>query len=584
MYIILLSMTDKHSDPAEHKEFNETLRDALERAENAQTTLWAQNQELAILLRIANMFLTDSNQNTHQALVEIISEELESPLGSIDHLAVIQERPLTLTQIRQSGSWDRDEVHLRPPRDRWAEKARKARRTITDGDCDAEEGIIPIRCVMSVPMILSSDVIGSITVANRHSGYDRSSQEILESISVFIAPIIEHRTRRRQQELKRIKEQKSWAEAKVARGAALSLRNVLDAIEKEARSARAALETGRPASAILGGVIRQVSAGQEVIRRLGALGHTGTDVAEPLDLNQIIAESVDQIRKRVGLGVEIDFKREADLDPILADGRGTHLVVTELLGNAVDALASERRIHIETSVVQITEQRSEHPIRLTQGKYARLTITDSGIGIEPDVQKLIFEPFFTTKERGKGAGLGLSAALSIVRAGGGEIDVVSAPGQGTTITVYFPLAKKDTRIPRKQGAEPASILPATILVVDDEPVSLQFMTEVLTRYGYDVLEAQSGEQALELVERHQGAIDLLICDIVMAPINGPELVGKLATSYPDLPVVYVSGYPGDWLSLQGSLSEEEMFLEKPFDSITLRKAVNVMLLRRAAQS
>lgn len=579
-------MNDKQTDEKDLRTRLASVEKELTYSERAQEALSEQNQELAALLRLSNVFLSDRPKDLFEALLDVICEELKSPLGAIEHDGYQQDEPLMLRQMRQTGSWSREEANLAPPHNIWATPVREGKRTLIEDGAQTHQGTIPIRRVMCVPLISSGRVHGTITVANRPLTYDREQRELLESIATFIAPILENLLTQTSRELIRVQERKKWAETRVARGAALALGNVFDEVVTEATQARTALETGRPASGLLDRVLDRVVHGQAVVNKLAAFGHCGFDVPEPLDLNQIVAETVEQFSRSLDGDIGIDVVLEEGLDPVLADGGGAHLIVAELLENAADAITKEQgRIRVATETATFVRGDGEAPDGVAPGTYAVMTVSDTGIGIEPDVQRVIFEPFFTTQERGQGAGLGLTAAQSIARAVGGEITVSSAPAHGTTLRVFLPLAKKDTKIPSKQNTEPTAVLPATILIVDDEPVALRFMSSALQRSGYTVLEARNGEVALALIAEKDNQIDLLVTDIVMSPIDGTELVARLAATSPDLPVIYVSGYPGDWLSLQGSLSEEEMFLEKPFDSATLRRAVGTMLARcQAAES
>jgi CheY-like chemotaxis protein len=193
-----------------------------------------------------------------------------------------------------------------------------------------------------------------------------------------------------------------------------------------------------------------------------------------------------------------------------------------------------------------------------------LAVSDTGIGMSPDVVARIFEPFFTTKEKDKGTGLGLSTVYGIVKQSGGSIWVYSEPGQGTTFKVYLPCLEQDADI---DEAVPAAVNyrgVETVLLVEDEDIVRQIANEILTMNGYQVLQASHGDEALDVSRQHQGVIDLMVTDVVMPVMGGPELARRLAMTRPKMRVLYMSGYTDDAIVRHGVLQEQTAFLQKPF--------------------
>ena len=207
-----------------------------------------------------------------------------------------------------------------------------------------------------------------------------------------------------------------------------------------------------------------------------------------------------------------------------------------------------------------------------------MTVADTGCGMSLEVQKRIFEPFFTTKEVGKGTGLGLSTVYGIVKQSGGQITVHSEPGKGTAFSLYFPMSESAlekigtgrVRLEKFQGQE-------TILLVEDEKEVRAVVTTTLKKLGYTVLEAENGHEALSLLERQSNPIHLLLTDLVMSKMGGPELAERLAALRPETKILYMSGYTNSGSVRQRILSADSAFLQKPFTPTTLARSVREVL-------
>jgi signal transduction histidine kinase/CheY-like chemotaxis protein len=542
--------------------------------------LRAQRRQLGVLLRLCSAIFEDTSEKPLDAVLGVVCEELESDLGSIDFEGYRQDAPLRLTRMGQTTSPGVAVPGEAPP-DTWARQAAQLRRTvIAEGDCGGVPGgCAAVERVVSVPLIVGGKVAGTLTVANRNDPYHRAHVDLLESVARFIAPVLEALARRQTRVQARIDERKAWAEARIARGTANALQSVLDDIVKGIDQACTRLEPEHTAVGHLRDAQVRARHGLSVVDKLGTFGQLGLAAPEPFDLNAVVSEVLEEFRSSLGQGVDVSFEPSDELAFVMGDRDGLRRVVTELMSNAVDALYWERSIRVSTAPVRFEERDDARPVGLPPGPYARLTVRDSGVGMEASVQNLVFEPYFTTKDRCRGAGLGLSAARSIVQYSGGEITAVGEAHGGSSLHVFLPFASQSAS-PLPVRAPDSLEPPMTIMVVDDEPIAARFVSEVLSRAGYAVIQACSGEEALAIIAERGQPIDLLVTDIMMEPINGPELVARLTATQPDLPVVYVSGFPGDWLSLQGSLSAEETFLEKPFDSRTLRQVVRALLTAR----
>ena len=226
-------------------------------------------------------------------------------------------------------------------------------------------------------------------------------------------------------------------------------------------------------------------------------------------------------------------------------------------------------ITISTHNVSLTESTEERP-DADLGDYVLLSIEDEGQGIQPDVMPQIFEPFFTTKGHGTGTGLGLATVYGIVKRSHGHIGVDSEPGKGTKFRIYLPRTGHP-RSTEAQTTETQKVVPGneTILVVEDEPAVRRLARKFLETNGYRVVEARDAAEAMEAAQLHSGTIDLLLTDVIMPEFSGPELAKRLRERQPDLKVLYMSGYPGEFIERHGVSQQEQGYLQKPFSSEAL---------------
>jgi CheY-like chemotaxis protein len=204
-------------------------------------------------------------------------------------------------------------------------------------------------------------------------------------------------------------------------------------------------------------------------------------------------------------------------------------------------------------------------------------VSDTGLGMTADVKEHLFEPFFTTKEVGKGTGLGLATVYGIVRQSGGMIAVDSEPGRGTRFRIYFPSAESTIPMPRATPPEPEVVGTGTVLLVEDEPGVRHLARDVLSRYGYRVIEAADGIDALRMVEGQEAAIDLLLTDVVMPGMSGAELARRFRELRPDIRVLYASGYADEAVVSHGVPHDGSPFLQKPFEPDDLVRRVREVL-------
>ena len=314
-------------------------------------------------------------------------------------------------------------------------------------------------------------------------------------------------------------------------------------------------------------------------RQLLAFSRRQFIAAKVLDLNALVANMDGMLRRLIGEDiVELSAELDASTGAIKADPGQVEQVIMNLVVNARDAMPKGGRLTIETRNVTIGEEVRLDAVGVAPGSYVLLAVRDNGHGMDAETRSHLFEPFFTTKEKGKGTGLGLSTVYGIVKQSGGSIIVESAPGRGTTFRIYFPRVEQE--VPGPTGAVEA-IDPVrgreTILLVEDEPAVRGLVHETLRLHGYTVLEARHGIEALLTSAKYVGPIHLLLTDVVMPQMSGPEVAEKILTVRPGIKVLYMSGYPDHPVFDQGGVSRQTGFLPKPFSPHVLAQKVREVL-------
>jgi two-component system cell cycle sensor histidine kinase/response regulator CckA len=313
-------------------------------------------------------------------------------------------------------------------------------------------------------------------------------------------------------------------------------------------------------------------------RQLLSFSRQSIVTPEPTDLNAIVREMEEMLRRLIGEDVRLSVTLEPLLSPVLADRSQLEQVLMNLAINARDAMPQGGALTVETRELRLDAPYTDRHGEIPPGTYVLLAVSDTGVGMDDATRGRIFEPFFTTKE-GRGTGLGLSTVAAIVRQSGGHVLVYSELGHGTTFKVY---------LPRADGAAAAAATAVaagergseTILLVEDERAVREYVRELLEESGYRVLEAGNGADALALCNAYVGAIDLVLTDVVLPDLGGSRLTEALTAARPDLRVLYMSGYADDAVVRHGILQGSVAFIEKPFSSAALATKLRDVLGRR----
>ena len=371
--------------------------------------------------------------------------------------------------------------------------------------------------------------------------------------------------------------QKMEAIGRLAGGVAHDFNNILGIIKACTEFLR-----DRIASAdqllYLENIRKSIDRGTSLTRQLLTFSRTPAIQAQILDVNDRLKDISKLLHPLLGDDIEIvNVSRSSAV--VVADPSQLDQIVVNLAVNARDAMPGGGKFILETGEVEFDEALAGRHRSLAPGKYVLLAVSDTGCGMDEATLSRIFEPFFTTKEVGKGTGLGLATVYGIVNQSGGQIVVYSEPGQGTTFKIYLPNANHKLGIGRTAKAEAVSPIRHgnTILLVEDDDIMRSLTRKMLEEHGYTVVEASDGQAAFEWVQANPIQIDLLLTDVVMRRVTGPELADRLAASHPSVKVIFMSGYTGEMMANRPGLKSGITFLEKPFDRTTLLNTIHSTL-------
>jgi CheY-like chemotaxis protein len=315
----------------------------------------------------------------------------------------------------------------------------------------------------------------------------------------------------------------------------------------------------------------------ELTRQLLLFSRQQAVEAKVLDLNELVGGMQKMLQRILGEDVKMTFRMQPSLGRVRADPGGLEQVLMNLVVNARDAMPTGGQLTLETANVVLDARYAEEHVGAHAGPHVMLAVTDTGIGMPRETQARIFEPFFTTKPKGQGTGLGLSTVFGIVQRSGGTVWVYSEPGSGTTFKIYLP--RLDAAVTAVQSIAAPSTLRGTetILLVEDEEQVRAVVRGILRRNGYDVLEASKPDEAILFCERHPHPIHLLLTDVVMPNVSGPELARRLTRKRPTMKVLYMSGYTDDTVVRHGILDDEIPYLQKPITPQALSSKVREVL-------
>ena len=404
-----------------------------------------------------------------------------------------------------------------------------------------------------------------------------------ESASIVVYLI--DATEQKSLELQFAQSQKMQAVGQLAGGVAHDFNNLLTAIIGFCDLLLARHQAGDPSFADVVQIKQNANRAANLTRQLLAFSRRQTLRPKVLSLTDAVAELQNLLARLITEKVELKIVHGRDLGLVKVDQNQLEQVIINLAVNARDAMPDGGRLTIRTANVSEADSRAlDHPL-MPHGEYVLIEVADTGQGIPKENLGKIFEPFYTTKDPSKGTGLGLSTVYGIVKQTGGFIFPYSTVGKGTTFRIYLP-RYAETAADRAAEAEAAAAVPAdaadltgkgTILLVEDEDAVRTFAARALQTRGYDVLQAESGEAALEAVANFAGRIDLVVSDVVMPNMDGPTMAKALKDVLPHVPIIFVSGYAEDAFAKSLDPSQEFHFLPKPFSLKQLASAVKKVI-------
>jgi PAS domain S-box-containing protein len=373
--------------------------------------------------------------------------------------------------------------------------------------------------------------------------------------------------------------QKMEAIGRLAGGVAHDFNNILGIINACSEFLRDRIDPASESSLYVENIKKAIERGRSLTKQMMAFSRTSAVQPRILDLNERLREISKLLRPLLGKDIEILLVPRSPTAVVEIDPGQLDQVVVNLAVNARDAMPRGGKFILETGVVDFDDSFAEQKQAMAAGKYVLLAVSDTGSGMDEATASHIFEPFFTTKEAGRGTGLGLSTVYGIVKQSAGHILVYSEPGHGTTFRVYLPSAEHKIGVASRPEVEAVSPKrqAATILLVEDDDIMRSLTRKLLEENGFTVVEADDGKSALEWMESHPEPIDLLLTDVVMRRMSGPELVERLSASRPNVKVVYMSGYTGEMMANREVLKPGVTLLEKPFTRTALLNTIRTTM-------
>ncbi len=440
-----------------------------------------------------------------------------------------------------------------------------------------------LKALVDVPLVFQGDVVGFIGIASRYDRTIWTSSEIALLRLVGQIFMSAQERRRSERALRRSEEQlrqaqKMEAIGRLAGGIAHDFNNLLTGILGYADIMLRRLPEDDPNRPDLKEIVHAAERAEALTRQLLAFSRKQTSRPRVVLANTVIEHSRKMLGRMIGEDVDLIFAPHANLWPIELDPNHLDQILINLATNARDAMPNGGTLSIETRNVTYDAADAERETLPGPGDYVRITVSDQGVGIPLELRSQVFEPFYTSKPEGEGTGLGLSTVYGLVHQNRGSVTLSSEVGVGTSVQVHFPRAADSKE--SSEVEQPSERVPTgheTILLVEDEALVRGLAKRLLTRQGYEVLEAANGDEAFKIAQGHPGGFALLLTDVIMPKMTGPELRERLKQLQPDLRCLYMSGYAENLIVHRGVAEPGTRLLEKPFDLKTLARTVRAVL-------
>ncbi|RJQ45789.1 MAG: PAS domain S-box protein [Gaiellales bacterium] len=388
------------------------------------------------------------------------------------------------------------------------------------------------------------------------------------------------------EEQERLREQLARAQrmesvGRLAGGVAHDFNNMLGVIMGHAEIAKARFDPSDPTFHDLEEVYNAAQRSADLTRQLLAFARRQATSPRVIRLDETVGSMLGMLRRMIGEEIELELEAAPDLWLVRIDPSQVDQIMANLLVNARDAIEGAGKISMSIDNSEVDEATAAGKVGFAAGEYVRISVSDDGRGIDPEILDHVFEPFFTTKGMAEGTGLGLSTVYGIVKQNDGYINVESVPGEGTTFEIYLP---RYTGAPEEGGSTAATGTVGgegeTVMLVEDEPTVLKMTETMLRRLGYKVITAPGPSEAINLAREHSGAIDVLVTDVVMPEMSGRQLADQVAEIMPGIGCLFMSGYTADVISDHGVIDDDVSFLQKPFTAQQLAGMLRDVLRRK----
>ena len=409
--------------------------------------------------------------------------------------------------------------------------------------------------------------------------YDKDNNPIgIHGTTRDISDRVEKENTNKKLQAQLIQAQKMESVGRLAGGVAHDFNNMLSVIMGYAEIALTKVSPQDSLYSDLNEILKVTDRSTEITRQLLAFARQQNIAPKKIDLNDSVNSILNILKRLIGEYIELKWLPGKTVWPVKIDPAQLDQILTNLCINSRDAITDKGKIIIETGNIHIDETYCASHAGFKPGEFAYLTLSDDGVGMTPETLHNAFEPFFTTKELGRGTGLGLATVYGIVKQNKGFINVYSEPELGTTVKIYLPRQEGETQKIHKHNMQH---IPSghgeTILLVEDDRSILRITCDLLEILGYKVLSSENAIKAIDLAKKHTDDIDLLITDVVMPELNGRDLAQKIQSLYPNLKVLFMSGYTASMISDHGVLKEGLHFMQKPFSKEYLAVKVSEAL-------
>ncbi len=560
------------------------------RQEAAKQALLRSERALSFRNQVAHVLLTAREDQVYLEVLKVVMQALDSQLGLFGF--VNDDGNLVIPTFSEE-IWEQcrmsDKRNVFPPETwggLWGRTLKERRTQLENEGMQVPEGHMPVQRAVATPVLYQDQVIGLIMAANREDPYTDEDAALLSSIADYVAPVLHAQLRRQAEEKERKlleaqyqQVQRLDAIGQLTTGIAHDFNNMLTPIISLSELIRMRTPKNDRTYELAGSIIAAGKRAAELVRQLLAFSRQQVVRPEVLDVADVLAESQSVLTRVISEDIKLHIYTHKKQSFLLMDPTQLQQIVFNLVVNARDAMPTGGDLTISVDNVEIDAEAAAQLSEIEPGPYVRLSISDTGHGMSPEVQARMFEPFFTTKERGQGTGLGLASVYGIVKQNKGDIVCESEEGKGTTFTIYLPRVKAPPTVAEKAAEFDLGWLRGkeTILLVEDDDHVREVAMATLKQLGYTVLEAPEGTEALLLARQYEKKIDLMLSDVIMPNIDGVALAEEIRRFRPDIKVLFMSGYPGDVIKRRGTRISDANFIQKPFAPQTLAKHIRALL-------